>query len=206
MSLSGANSERARELAFEAAKSAPQGLISFGIAGGLDPSLAPGTLVVPSEVATANEHRYTVTPEWHKATMTAAQAHGLHVCSGLLWGTSDVISSVEQKIKLRRSSDAVAADMESHAVAEAAQAHRLPFLVIRAVADPAHRHIPHAAQAAIGTDGKTHLTPILRGVVQNPGLLGDLMRLSVETMRARTALRRAARELLPTALSFLGSL
>ncbi len=179
--------------------------MSFGIAGGLDPSLKPGTLLIPNEIVTQEEHRFRVTPQWHEAVTDVARACGLAVNTDRLLGMSHVISSVERKVELYTTHQAVAVDMESHAAAEAAQAHDLPFLAIRAIADPAHRHIPEAALNAIDANGKTRIAPIVQGIVKNPLLLGDLIRLSIETARARAALRHAANQLLPVALNVLGT-
>jgi len=203
--LSGANSDRAREVSLDAAKSMPRGLMSFGIAGGLDPSLKPGTLLIPSEIVTQKEHRHRVTPKWHEAVTDAARARGLCVNTDKLLGMSDVISSVGRKAELYTTHGAVAVDMESQAVAEAAQAHNVPFLVIRAIADPAHRRLPEAALNAIDANGKTRLAPIFQGIVKDPLLLGDLIRLSWDAARARAALRHAANQLLPISLDVLGT-
>lgn len=203
--LSGANRDRAREVSRDAAKSMPQGLMSFGIAGGLDPSVKPGTLLIPSEIVTQKEHCHRVCPQWHEAVTDAARARGLGVNTDRLLGMSDVVSSVGRKAELYTRHRAVAVDMESHGLAEAAQAHNVPFLVIRVLADPAHRRIPEAALNAIDANGKTHLAPIFQGIVKDPLLLGDLIRLSWDVARARAALRHAANQLLPVALNALGT-
>ncbi len=51
--------------------------------------------------------------------------------------------------------------MESHHVAEAANAHGLPFLVIRAVADTAVDTLPEAALVGLNEEGRPAIGAVL---------------------------------------------
>ena len=41
-----------------------QGLLSWGMAGGLDPALRPGTLLLPVAVLTTEGSEFATTPQW----------------------------------------------------------------------------------------------------------------------------------------------
>jgi hypothetical protein len=110
----------------------------------------------------------------------------------LLVGRDEPTGSPEEKAELFARSGAGAIDMESHAVAEVAAARNVPFLVIRAIADPAKRRLPPWLSAVIGTDGRPLPRPLLAGLAAHPGDLAALLRLGGDARRALKALRRVA--------------
>ena len=67
--------------------------------------------------------------------------------------------------------------MESHAVAAEAVAAGLPFLVIRAIADPAGRALPAAALAGLSPDGGARPWAVLLSLLCRPDQLIGLVRL-----------------------------
>ncbi len=71
--------------------------------------------------------------------------------------------SVAAKATLRAASGALAIDMESAAVAEAAAEAGVPFLVLRVIADPADRAIPPVALHGVAPDGSRRPWAVLRG-------------------------------------------
>jgi adenosylhomocysteine nucleosidase len=141
-----------------------RGLISFGVAGGLDPQLVPGTCVVASAVVTRDAHHAT-DPHWSQRLLEAMPGAVL----GALDGVDAPICTPADKRKLNRATGALAVDTESHVVARAAAGHGLPMAAIRVVADPAHRGLPHAALTAIRADGTTNVMAVLRSVVNVRG-------------------------------------
>ena len=202
LSFSGANAARARELAFAAAASGPAGLVSFGLAGGLDPALVPGTLLVPAMLVDARNNRYGVTPLWRAALQFAARSNGIEIVEAPLAGVDAVAASPRDKERLFAERGACAVDIESLFVAEAAAHYDLPFVVLRAVADPASRAIPAAAQAAVA-GGRIRLMPIVRGIAAQPSLAGELFGLARDTRAAQRALALASHGLLPALLMLL---
>jgi adenosylhomocysteine nucleosidase len=87
----------------------------------------------------------------------------------------------------------LAVDLESHAVAEFASGAGMPFVVIRAIADPQDRALPQAALEALRPDGHVRARGILGGVIRQPGQLLALFRLGRDSAAALATLRRAAR-------------
>lgn len=169
------------------------GLISFGVAGGLDPRLAPGTCVVGAAVVTDDGHHET-DRHWSNRLLEAMPG-AVH---GALAGADSPVRTPDDKRALNRRTGALAVDTESHVVARAAAAHGLPMAAIRVIADPAHRGLPHAALTAIRADGTTDVLAVLRSVVRRPRQLPALLRTALDARAARATLLLGRRLLEPS--------
>ena len=154
-------------------------LVSFGLAGGLDPALRPGDLVVPATVRTDETDFPTV------------DIFGIGTKGTLLAGTTIITTAVAKNAAFHRSG-AASVDLESGAVAQVAQRHNLPFAVIRAVCDPAERDLPPAALAALDRQGGIGLWRVLASVGAHPGQVPGLIALARDAALARRALVRSA--------------
>jgi adenosylhomocysteine nucleosidase len=153
-------------------------LISFGLAGGLDPSLRAGDLIVPARVTDGGEV-WAADP----ALMALLGGGTAHV----LRGSGDVLATLAQK-RAALALGAHAVDLESAAVARAASARGLPFAVLRAICDEAGRALPHAATVALDGTGRIRPFRILGAVLRQPGDILPLIALGRDAARARTAL------------------
>ncbi len=169
-----------------------RGLISFGIAAGLDPTLGPGTIVVASQVL--HEGRTFAADEAWRAALGAKLPNAL---SGSLVGRDDPVLSVQDKRLAFGHTGAAALDMESHVAAAFAAERGLPFAALRVVADSAGQVVPRAAMAAMRDDGTTDVGSVLRALVRRPIDLAALAAVAIGTWRARRALVRAGRVLGP---------
>src|SRR5580692_7267264 len=69
-------------------------LMSFGLAGGLDPTLDPGTVVLPSEVISRDGARFPTSPEWRRQ-LSLAVAEMTRVVSGTLLTSLRPIDTAE---------------------------------------------------------------------------------------------------------------
>lgn len=167
------------------------GLLSFGFAGGLDPALVPGDLIVAGAVIAPDGARFETHDGW-RAALAEAAAASVPVTLGTIAGCDTAVTTRAAKSDLQRATGAAVVDMESHAVAAAARAAGLPFLAVRAVADPADRPIPAAALAGLAPDG--HLRPfaVMARLALRPWQLPRMARLAEDTRAARRALRRVA--------------
>jgi hopanoid-associated phosphorylase len=161
-----------------------RGILSFGIAGGLDPALQPGACVLADAVV-AGEERFQANEEW----LLSLRATLPDAVVGALAGTPGPVADASAKASLRQRSGACAVDMESHLAALAAWRHGLPFAALRIVADPAHSAIPACAIAALRADGSTALGPLLRALSANPAELPMLAALAADAFTARRRLR-----------------
>lgn len=193
-----------RELA-ERLRHPCDGVISFGVAGGLDPLLMPGSIVVPERIA-SGEQSFDTNSAWSAMLRNALPT----AVGGILASGDAAVASVADKQALRRASGALAIDMESHLVARLAFAARVPYVACRIILDPAQRALPSAALAAFGRDGHTDMKALLSSLASHPGQLSDLLQLARDARTAKTALRKARTTLglryaLPEAPVYLAS-
>ncbi len=171
------------------------GLVSFGIAGGLSPSLVTGTLLLPRAVWSESGERYPVDEAWRTAVATAL-GHASPAAGDML-GADAIVGEVASKTEIFRRLGTVAVDLESHLVARVAARAAIPFIVLRAVADPAGRSLPPAALVGLDARGRPALGRVLGSLARDPGQLPALLGVARDTRRALAALRRI--ESVPTA-------
>src|ERR1700733_14377745 len=165
-----------------------RGVISFGIAGGLDPTLRSGDVVVATEVLSGDTRwlaGLTLNEE-----LTANVALGRRrVVRGGLAGVEQMVVAQSRKAALRSETGAAAVDMESHIAAAYAAEAGLPFAALRVISDPASRALPALAMAAIKPNGDIDLRKVLRGVARNPLTLRALVSTGIDFNRALRSLR-----------------
>ena len=166
-------------------------LLSFGIAGGLDPNLPPGTLVLARAVIGPRGTRYDCDPNWRGMVCSDARGH-IDFTDGAIAGSDSPILGQAGKAKLFRGSGAVAVDMESHAVARAAKEKNVPFLALRAIADPAGRDVPEWIMIGVDSGGRTRIAPVLAKLLFRPWEIPRLLELAKDQKTALSALRRVA--------------
>ncbi|HZT26157.1 MAG TPA: adenosylhopane nucleosidase [Pseudolabrys sp.] len=162
------------------------GILSFGIAGGLDPELAPGTGVVASSVV-GRGRTIPTDDEW---TQTLLASHPRAVHAPLL-GVDAPVTAPADKIDLFRRTGAAALDMESHIAGSIAARHGLPFAVFRVIADAAHRTVPRAALRGMRADGSLDAMAVVRAMARAPREIGAMLALVCHTFAARRTLARA---------------
>lgn len=170
-----------------------EALISLGIAGALAPSLASGAVLLPRRVIDDSGARYAVDAAWHEELAQALRHARIQIDEGDILGAADAATLPARKAALFRATQAVAVDLESHIVARAAARAGKPFVVLRAIADPAARALPPAAVNGLRADGKPALGRVLLSVARHPGQIPALLRLAGDTRRALDALSSALR-------------
>ncbi|HEV7217203.1 MAG TPA: phosphorylase [Chloroflexota bacterium] len=164
-----------------------RGVISFGVAGGLDPSLKPGDVVVATEV-TAGDARW-LAGSLNEGLITSLTLGRRRVVRGGLAGVEEVVAAKARKAALWLQTGAAAVDMESHIAAAYAAEAGLPFAALRVISDAAHRSLPSLARSAIRPDGKVDLGRILGSVARNPTTLRALVSAGLDFNRALKSLR-----------------
>jgi adenosylhomocysteine nucleosidase len=197
--VSGVGLAAAAEGAHRLAAAGAGALISWGMAGALDPTLAAGCLVLAREVISPEGRVFHTAHEWRERLSGALPDH--RVCSGTLLTRREPLDSAQQKALAFRQTGALAVDMESAAVAEVAALARLPFLVVRAIVDTAADELPRAAVAAATIDLSTvRIARLLGALARRPTELPALLHLAGRYRAARRALSAVARSgaLLPS--------
>jgi hopanoid-associated phosphorylase len=168
-------------------------VISFGVAGGLDPELRPGTCVVGSAIL-SGETRMETHSGWSQRLLDTIPG-AVH---GVIAGVPAPIAHPDAKRAIYLKTGAMAVDMESHIVAGVAAAHALPMAAIRVITDPAARALPAAALAAMGPNGATDIGAMLRSVLRRPREVPALLRTALDARAARATLLRGRQLLGPS--------
>jgi adenosylhomocysteine nucleosidase len=187
LSVGGMGTELAAIAARSLADAGAAGLMSFGLAGGLDPNLGAGSIVLPQEVISRDGARFRTTEAWREA-LSVAIANERPIAAGALLTSPVPIAAVADKAAAFRETGAVAVDMESLGVAEVAVAHGLPFIAARVIVDTAVDALPRAVAAA-GRAGNLNTLRLLGGLVLAPQ---DLFALIGLARRYRAAIRSLA--------------
>jgi hypothetical protein len=157
-------------------------VIMTGLAGGLDPSLGIGDVVI--------DDASTWRPP--NANFPCLKCH-----------TADqVIGSVEDKSRLFQQTGAAFVDMESAAVREAAARLGIPYLGVRAISDTATDAVDPAVLRLVDPFGNVRVRALAGSLIKSPTLVPRLMELSKASKKALAALSAAVVQL--AALSLTG--
>jgi hopanoid-associated phosphorylase len=165
-----------------------RGVISFGVAGGLDPSLRSGDVVVATEVL-AGDTRWLAGLALNEELIASVALGRRRLVRGCVAGVEEVVVARDGKAALRSETGAAAVDMESHIAAAYAAEAGLPFAALRVISDPASCALPALARSAIKPNGEIDLRKVLRGLARNPLSLRALVSTGVDFNRALRSLR-----------------
>ncbi|GLS47095.1 phosphorylase [Methylobacterium brachythecii] len=185
---------------FAALRDTPyRAVISFGIAGGLDPALVPGDVVVSTAVVAGDGRRLPCDPGIAEAHARRLSGLGRRVVARDVAGVEAAIMTVEAKAALGARTGAAVVDMESHVAADYAAQRGLPFAILRVVCDPAERALPAFAASALKPNGDPDIAAVLAALLRREARIGELVRLARDSGEAFKSLGRA-RALLGLAL------
>jgi adenosylhomocysteine nucleosidase len=166
-------------------------IASIGTAGGLQPGLKPGALVLPRRIRGGDEI-YETDPGWRDALVGVAEAAEVTMADGDLAYSDIVLHGVAEKAALYEASGAVAVDMESLPAARVAAQLGMRFVAVRVVIDEADRALPRAVSAAMVEDGAIRIDKLLGALIMRPQEIPLLIGLGRASSRAFKTLRRVA--------------
>jgi adenosylhomocysteine nucleosidase len=184
VSVSGMGCAAAAAAAQALADAGAKALVSWGMAGGLDPTLVAGTICLPTVVLDTSGASFGTDHHWREA-VAAAIAARRRVVDGKLLTTTHAVHDIVGKAAAFRATGAVAVDMESAAVAAVAAKRRLPFIAVRVIVDTADDALPGAVLAA-SNGGQVSVPRLLQGLLAAPADLLSVLRLA---RRYRAAIR-----------------
>jgi adenosylhomocysteine nucleosidase len=182
----GGDETRLKSLLERSVDEGARGIISFGIAGGLKPDLVSGTCVVGTMVICGDGHSHPTDTTWTRHLSDHLPGAEL----GPIAGCRTAIAAPNAKRTLFEATGAIAVDMESHVVARIAGERKLPFAVLRVIADTSVQRLPPAAIVGLKPDGTPDIIAVLRSLKAEPSQLRDLIHVAVGTRRAMTGLFR----------------
>jgi adenosylhomocysteine nucleosidase len=154
----------------------PRRLLAIGVAGGLTPGLTAGSLVAARQVCDENGVPAARQPD----ARWLAEAVACGATAGVAVAARQILGDAQAKQAARRAAlagAAVTVDLESMAYAAAAAAHGLPYLVVRAVLDPAEEELPLDFERCRGALGRVSQTRVVLRALRRPGSFVELWRL-----------------------------
>jgi hypothetical protein len=184
---------RARLAAAAALK--PSLVISWGVCGGLDPRIRPGDLILGEEVV--SDGRVIRTDGGVISSLARGLADlGTRASVQRMAAAAAPVLTAAAKSDLRRATGAAGVDMESLVAGGFAAERRIPFAILRAVADPAERSLPSLALKAVRPDGGINTMAVIGELVRSPGQFAGLGAAALDAQAAFRALNRGRGPLL----------
>jgi len=178
-----------RRAALEAVSLGAEALLSFGIAGGLDPQLKAGAVITALDVRDGTQ-TIASDPAW--TTRLRERIDGFAPARGTIAHGARVLTTPLEKRLLREATGAVAVDMESYGIAEIAAAKDLPFTALRVIADTAEDALPDVAVAAATPEGHIAVMRSVVGALTHPQQIPALIWLGRRTKTARGVMKELA--------------
>ncbi len=164
----------------------PGWLISAGFAGGLDPTLAVGDVVLAENYS-------------DRAAQEAAKTSCRR---GVLLTVENAVETVAEKSRLRAETGAVAVDMETSAIAEVCAARSIPMLSVRVISDSADSVLPIPFAESWDLEAqRPRPFAIATHLLKNPQLIGVFRQFIAGLARARAALSRSLLEVLDSSFA-----
>ena len=140
----------------------------------------------------------------HRRWRSDLAAPGARVFVERLAASDAPVLTAAAKAELRRATGAAGVDMESLIAGQFALEQRIPFAILRAVADPADRDLPPLALKAVASDGGIDVQAVIGELIRSPWQFAGLRALAADSRAAFQALKRC-RSLLPGLFLGLGA-
>jgi hopanoid-associated phosphorylase len=189
--VTGGDAARGKAAAEQAASKGRGALLSFGIAGGIAPGLASGTLLLPRAVKSESGEVFPTDDKLRARIAGALKKAGLEFSEDDFLGLDRMAMTRSDKEALFYQSRATSIDTESIFVAAAAKRAGRPFIVLRAISDPAEVTLPHATSVGLDANGNPAIRPVLVSLLKNPAQLPGLIRSAFDANRALKILGKA---------------
>jgi nucleoside phosphorylase len=185
----------------------PCRLLVIGVAGGLTPGLAEGTLVAARQVISGDGSAAPRGPDaaWLAAALAAGAVAGTVISADRILADpaarqtllGEALPAATMPAAAMPAPPLAAVDLESMAYARVAAAWSLPYLVVRAILDPAGEELPLDFEACRDGSGRVSNARVVWRALARPRSLAKLWRL-------RARVRAAAGELAALATVLIG--
>lgn len=192
---SGVGGERALSAAHWLISEGATALAAIGLSGGLYPGLCAGDLLIAAAVLQVDGVKSTsvwdTDADCAVRALSTLSAEGISVHYGMAATTLQAFLTSEKKEALFLQTRALAVDMESTAIARAAEASHLPIFLLRAICDPSRTTVPKEIFDCLDHDGNVGHKALLRNLLCQPSLVGAIVRITRQYAAASVALKRA---------------
>lgn len=192
--LSGVGPDRAADGATRLIRQGCNALVSWGCSAAIWTELKAGDLIIPERVLSANGEVFDTDRGW-RGGLLGRLAGRQTIHTGAITESRTIVATAADKRIVRSRTGAIALDMESAAIARLAARHNLPFVTIRAIADPASMDLPKPVVLALKQNGDLRLPLLLALIARYPSSIPGLIRLGIYFRAAQRSLRLSAREL-----------
>jgi hypothetical protein len=184
----GAGATAGDRVAGRLAREAVDVVAIVGVCGGLDPSLAPGDLILAASALSPGRAAETADAALFQVVRSRLRAAGRRFVSAPLLSVERPVASAAEKRDLWNAYGAAGVDLETHAIAQAAAARSLPWIGLRAVVDPASASLPQPLRT---WHGDMDERAVLLAFARQPSAWAALVRLALQMRRATDALTRS---------------
>ncbi len=137
------------------------GLISWGFAGGIVPSLRTGTLVVPKQLIHPFGPTLDCNLDWHQLVKECLDKD-LPVSTGHIMHSDNVLASNAQKQAGALRTHCVAVDQESFYIAQWAHRLKIPMIAIRVILDDIFTELPNKIESFQKENGELNYQTLLK--------------------------------------------
>jgi nucleoside phosphorylase len=187
LAISGMGPEAAARAALALLAAGARTLLSFGLAGALDPQLTAGTVLLAETVMDGSGLAHPTCGPWRERLARVAAPRG--VAGGALLSVAQPLLSAAAKAQARARTGACAVDMESFAIGSVAARQGVDFAVARVVVDTATDAVPGSVTAVTGPRGEVHYPRLVLSLLGAPQDIPALLRLSRRYRAAMASLR-----------------
>jgi adenosylhomocysteine nucleosidase len=192
--LSGVGPENASAAAISLIEQGCDALVSWGCAAALRPEFRPGDLLIPKQLLSVSGDSLNTDTVWRTSIVERLE-NGPKIHPDSITESSSLVTSAYEKKRLAARTKAAALDMESTAIVGTAIRHKVPAIVIRAIADTADMDLPKPVSLSLDDKGNVRLPLLIAGLIWNPSSIPGIARLARAFRRATKTLEYTAREL-----------
>jgi adenosylhomocysteine nucleosidase len=165
----------------------PSAVVLAGVAGGLDPSLAPGAVVLVREARAEGVAPVAPDPALFAEARAALRRAGIAFVSAPALTVAGPIAAPDAKRDAWNATGAAVIDMETQVMASLLAERGVPWLAVRTVLDPARDTLPR--ELARWQDEADNAAAV-RAALRHPASWPAFMRLAIQERRALRSLRR----------------
>ncbi|MEX2558945.1 MAG: hypothetical protein WD403_03475 [Pirellulales bacterium] len=159
----------------------PPWVISAGFAGGLDPQVARGDILMVDSLCEAGGRQLSI--DLKVSPESLAGRPGIHV--GRLLSIDSVVHRPEEKRALGAAHSALAVDMESWAVGEVCRQAKVRFLAVRIITDAVDDRLPRDVEKLARQKTRAARLGAAAGAVfRRPSSLKDMLKLKEQALVA----------------------
>jgi len=191
----GPGQARARSAAEALVDIGANALLSFGVAGGCNPDLPSGTVILATgirDISSGGGGDILYTNRGWQRRIKSLLLGNVLLEDALLASVSTPITDSTSKRQLFHDLGVAAVDMESAAAARVAIDAGIPFMALRVIVDTADTTVPAAALAGMSPDGTVRTGPIVQAILRRPQDIPGLVGIAMADSKARKSLKRSA--------------